>query len=544
MRLVLIETSGNQAYIFATNKLRENVGASELTYRSGTQWVLEAIQQLGGPALYNSSAPVPAQHIRDQLRNTNVNRPIQAGGKFEVIVAASGKALVLADDDSQARRLVSLVTRRALKEAPGMEIWGVVSREFDLASVSIHDVIKEVHREYELVRSRLPGPQTRFQRLPIIMDCGTSGLPAAKWDNSGRDPGPRSAMSLAKIAVAQDALQRIRRLATDKNLPRSTEKLEDLGCEWFAVIHADGNGLGQIFLNFDECVRSPQQKPSSAWNRTYIEQLRDFSLALDECTEHAFLEALAGLKPLKSKEGALPIVPLVLGGDDLTVVCDGQQALQFTVKFLQTFEETARGHAAIQRVLGSALGRRVLPQGLTSCAGVAIIKPHFPFFAAYELAEALLKSAKKHKPLSAIDFHILYDASNPDLERVREEWTLDDGSTLLTARPYVVTRNSQVDPRRHWSKLKERIEAVRARDPEEDRRRLPNSMLHELREGLFLGRQQADFRLKLVLPRYRNQGLDKLLGDGNSLFWSETDNAKAIHRTALLDALDAAEFWG
>jgi hypothetical protein len=304
-------------------------------------------------------------------------------------------------------------------------------------------------------------------------------------------------------------------------LPDATTDLEKLGCDWLAIVHADGNGLGQVFLKFDH-------KANTTGNRDYIEKLRAFSLALDECTEKAFCQALTVLRP---RRGIIPIVPLVLGGDDLTVVCDGRQALQFTKKFIDCFEQETREHQHI---------KPIMQNGVTSCAGVAIVKPHFPFFAGYQLAEELLKSAKKLKPLSAIDYHILYDASGPDLDRIRDELTVDGGQTRLVGRPYAVT--AEKGPvNRHWSDLQRRIEAVRARD-DDDRRCLPNSMLHELREGLFLGRAAADARLKLVLERYRQSGLDRLLGDtssGGSLFWQDTDG----HRTALLDAIDTAEFW-
>src|SRR5207248_5808634 len=70
---------------------------------------------------------------------------------------------------------------------------------------------------------------------------------------------------------------------------------------------------------------------------------------------------------------------------------------------------------------------------LTACAGVAIVKPHFPFALAYDLAEELLRSAKsvKHRlspaaqggpkrmPASALDFHVLYDAGRTRLDTLR-----------------------------------------------------------------------------------------------------------------------------
>jgi hypothetical protein len=518
MNLVLIETSSNQAYIFATNKLRENVGASELTARVGKRFVLDAVQAAGGT--------VPSEADR---HDPNAFPAISAQNPVEIIVTASGKALLLVRDAGLGRQIVSNVTLRALQEAPGLDVRGVVSRDFDFDREELHPLIGELHREFEVVRSKLPGPAARFQRLPIIAECASSGLPAQGGAHAGsgsadEGTGKYSAPTLAKLRARELWSQRLKRILTrhksDATLPDATAKLEDLGCDWFGIVHADGNRLGQVFLKFDHEAKTSD-------NRDYITKLRAFSLALDECTEKAFCRSLTVFRP---RRGVTPIVPLVLGGDDLTVVCDGQQALPFTKAFIDYFEEETRNHAAI---------KAILKDGVTSCAGVAIVKPHFPFFSGYQLAEDLLKSAKQLKPLSAIDYHILYDASGPDLERIRRELTVDDGKTLLVGRPYVATPNQGSDHRR-WSDLVDRIAKVRARDGD-GRRLLPSSMLHELREGLFEGRAAADARLKLVLNRYRNNGLVRLLGDpqSDSLFWSDN----GIYRTALLDAVDTAEFW-
>ncbi|MCX7664011.1 MAG: hypothetical protein N2112_00535 [Gemmataceae bacterium] len=516
MNLVLIETSGNQAFIFATNKLRENVGASELTFQVGTQFVRYAVKAAGGS--------LPSDN-----RNPTTYPEISGQNPIEIILATSGKALLLVQNKELGQKIVHSVTLKALKEAPGLEVRGVVSRDFDFDKEGLHRLIGEVHRDFEKVRSKLPGPAARFQRLPIIAECASSGLPASVYDSLGSEPSMRSRVIMAKREVAQDGLKRIRNLVGEKyRLPYSTTEIEDLGCDWLAIVHADGNGLGQVFLKFDQVANTQS-------NRDYITKLRSFSLALDECTERAFCRSL---DVIRLRRDRLPIVPLVLGGDDLTVVCDGRQALQFTKKFIECFEEETSKHPNVKSILS---------KGLSSCAGVAIVKPHFPFHAGYELAEELLKSAKKiakkdehgkkrEHPLSTIDYHILYDASGPDLERIRRELTLDNGKTLLIGRPYIISKN-QGPQNRHWDDLVKRIHAVQAQNEEGDKRLLPNSMLHELRESLYLGREVAESRLALVRQRYQPH-INPLLV-GNNLFWSEGEQ----HRTGLLDAIDTAEFW-
>ena len=70
--------------------------------------------------------------------------------------------------------------------------------------------------------------------------------------------------------------------------------------------------------------------------------------------------------------------------------------------------------------------------------------------------------------------------------------------------------------------------------------------MHDLREGLFLGKEGANSRLQLMYHRYGDKGLSKLIeqnGDKKSLFRKVVDDDKKCE-TRFLDALDVARFWG
>jgi hypothetical protein len=562
MYLVLIETSGNQSFIFSTNKLRENVGASEATYRACSQWVLEAVAKITGKNLWNTDSEL----LRKNLLNAQLNPAIEANEHHavEVIVAASGKALLLTRTLEQAQQIIEQVTLTALKQAPGLEVCGAIEAFVWNGEHQLSEASRQLHQKFEVVRSLRPSPATRFLRLPIVEDCRTSGLPAARIEaDPDRKPIAKSATSLSKRKWSRNALdERLPKLLKNTlfDFAQSLDKIldEDSESNWLAIIHADGNGLGQIFMNLEEYISGDRQD-----NRNYIKQFRAFSLALEDCTRQAFIEASKVFQP-NSKQ-ALCILPLVLGGDDLTVICDAKYALDFTRIFLQTFEAVSKTSKEICPIAENAFGVRQC--GLSACAGVAIVKSHFPFSTAYQLAEELTQSAKVVKdlvkknghpvPCSAIDFHVLYDTHGTRLEAIRDKLTFQVEGTHLYNRPYVVSEIDQLMQQigtekpleswlteHHWDGLEKRVKALLKKD-KDGRRVLPNSQMHTLREALFMGKEGADGQYALIRKRYQND--QKKIHDiaanhsPSSLFWQDPITQQFV--TGFLDAMDAAAFW-
>ena len=514
--IAVIETVSNQNFIFGTNRLREIVGASEMIYAAGVDLVLEA-------------CGYSVDGIREARKRGGLRAVENGKGKWSDIrflLVTSGKAILIGGED-KLRDIIRTVTACALGRMPGVTVRGGIATIEGKGAESLHEAIRAAHERLADLRSRIPSNDLRFQRLPVAAECTSSGLPAWGFDQYA----PDEAMHVVSEAVRAKRKQREKGwnrltgwLAQDR-LAKTIDDIEDVlqarDARWIAVVHADGNGLGEIFLDF--LNRSKAQD-----FHDYVRKYRDFSLALEECTIRATRTAIEKAWPETDEKAS--IIPLILGGDDLTVVCEGSRALQFTEAFLRAFEEETGKSEGI---------KAIAPKGLTACAGIAIVKPHFPFHRAYELAEALISSAKKlgkkdpENFCSALHYHVHFDSSGADWERISGQLDVP-GNAHLSMQPWAVSCKDAGF--RNIESLWKGIAALKAQD-DEGRPRLPRSQQHALREALFAGMSIADARLRRIQHRYPDVDWPAILPVENSLFVEQ--DGRFI--TPLLDMMDLAD---
>lgn len=438
MELVLFDIHAKQRFIFSSTRLKENVGASfQITLLDS--WVEESV--------------------------TKLNLSVQW------VSRSSGRLLLMLDCDSSARKLIGEVTRRAHAEAPEMDVSGVFVH-MGGSCLSGDDLRAVDHVAYQYALNRSPA-LSRFAQMPFLLRANDSSLPAApSYLDGGEVAAPSSrldgrALSLpAQVKVRQANLARdhflnlarVQRLLYDEDekLARDPTKLEELlqtASEGgvgvpskVAVIHIDGNGVGGVMRRLDEVL---SEKGGALGGELEVAEgdsdaLRAFvlkiSARLDAAVKLAFRSAWERVAKLARKDAedsnrrytAIPVVPVILGGDDVTVITSGDYALPFAAAYLRHYEE-ATGNDPILRYLTPPEGQDTSP--MTAAAGVAIVKRNFPFHIAYELAEKLVNRAKKVgktacPPCSTLDYHVLFDTTvlDPD-EAIR-------GYERFTTRPF------------------------------------------------------------------------------------------------------------
>ncbi len=403
--LTMIDSSGIQDYIFGSNRLQENIGASELVYQASTLWAFKALEQCG---------------FNDNVKNRTSckwelnNQEIEADENLdsEVVYAGGGNTLIIFRDNDRAIKFTRNLTRRILKDAPGLTaaVWHV---DFNMQQDKFPNKRKELlkklakHKQAKLPSSPLLG-------LGVTAVCESTGLPATCTNIDGAlisreiekktDWGHKGVTRLETV-IGED-------IRGFYNFP---SKLDDLGRirgkeSYVAVVHADGNNMGKHINRIAEQYAS---------NREYIRKLRSFSTSVNTAGINALKTVVSELiKNISDKmvagkvpadENKLPFRPLVFGGDDVTFVCNGQLGLSLAAMYLKAFEnETSKIN---------------LPEKMYACAGIAIVKSHYPFARAYALSEDLCNSSKKEyrdDDCSALDWHFAPSGLSGSLGVIRK----------------------------------------------------------------------------------------------------------------------------
>lgn len=191
---------------------------------------------------------------------------------------------------------------------------------------------------------------------------------------------------------------------------------------YLGLLHADGNGLGHVLLELAKQVRSRPE--------IFLDLFRAFSEGVGRATEAAAqLATEAVLLPARR----IAARPIVLGGDDLTILLRADLALPFAQSFLSEFEQASRNEMTQLRARFSNVPG--VPEALTAGGGIAFVKSNHPFHLAHQLAESLARHAKKRAKALArngripptIAFHRVTKASHGDYDRIlRDEMTFGE----------------------------------------------------------------------------------------------------------------------
>jgi hypothetical protein len=409
--LTAIDVLGVQRFIFSSNRLKDVVAGSWLVY-----W---------------------ATSLEGAL--------IDLISKERVLLAAGGNAILKFDNLESAKDFAAKYTRRLYKKAPGLEV-ALVHYEYkngQLATglITLHE---------KLARTKLsPFLPTPILGLSVTATCRETGLPA-----SGVDPDdstvPLSAMILKRRQVIKDDMiaQLWQQFLPERRFEFPLE-LDDLGrtigdTSLIGIVHVDGNSVG---AKIKDWLEDQEGAPDEDVQRQY----QEWSNALDELAHKVFKavvnQVCKAIKndngkikicgspqklnfELKEREGKilLPLRPILLGGDDLTFVCDGRLALDLAVTALQVFRESKIPHL----------------KKITARAGVAIVRSHDPFFRAYRLCEELCVNAKRRlreeglaEEECALDWHIDIPHPNESLASLRKSLYQKEQHEL-TARPYTL----------------------------------------------------------------------------------------------------------
>lgn len=363
MHGLVFEVKSIQPFIFASGRLRDVIGGSELidllTNEQSDSNLIDAVLQTSG-----------TKHLIEFSR--------RAGGAF----------YAFSQDAAAIDRFAALWILAVQHWAPGLGFVlgrGVGANMPDAFAQAQADSRSQSSRE----RTQHPIP------VPVAERARRTGRVAVARDH--KDGAIDAAIQRKKAFADPCRAGFINRYSPEeaqlnwRNWPRNLEQdAEDgdsfpfaRGTRDLALIHADGNGLGQVLIKIGEAVRRS--------NGDFLKIYQTFSKAVEASTREGAKQATREVLLRVRQSGELLAArPILLGGDDVIVLVRADLALAYVQAFAGAFEKESQAQLKELAKLGVA----EMPDRLTLGFGIAFIGANQPFSMAVELAESIMVHAK------------------------------------------------------------------------------------------------------------------------------------------------------
>ena len=493
---------GIQSFIFQTNELRDIVGASEMVEQISTKEFSTFCKEMQLP------------NIPDLEKDSNY------------IIKAAGNIKYLFDDKDSCEKVVMHFPKHIANLVPGITI----SQAVVPVEGSLKEAIDELEKRLKAQRSKVSMP-IETGLMGLNRDRRTGGVAFETNSKPGNDGGSEYICeATSKKRVASREVYRPERENQSPNLfskisgttkisegkiPFMMEEITSIPDKsWLAIIHADGNGLGMLLQKLGESLKT------DVTNDDVKNAFSTFSQELDtatrEAAQYAFEKVIASDEELMQKinDGKVryPLRPVLLGGDDLTLIIRADLAIDFTIEFLKAFELRTAERFKFLKEIYKVNG---FENGLTACAGIAFIKESYPFHYGVHLAEKLTSKAKKFSkkdkeaiPPSSLSFYKVQSSFVESLEDITHKTLTAHASRVsFDYGPYLLHSSGSLPSIPDLKQKLALMEKLVGKDGESK----GISKLRKWVSELYRDEATADFMLKRIKQIDKNENLTKLL---------------------------------